>query len=150
MRFSSVAIGAFWFSTSTPAGRSMSLALTLPGPVTTRGTSTSSASVCMRMTMSLRLSTRSVTSSFTPGIVENSCATPSILTLLIAAPPSDESRTRRRLLPNVYPNPLSRGSITNVPPVSSASSLEILGSWNSVREVLVVVVAITSFSESFA
>ncbi len=43
----------------------------------------------------------SVTSSFTPETSENSCATPSIRTLLIAAPPSEESSTRRRLLPNV-------------------------------------------------
>ena len=43
----------------------------------------------------------SVTSSLTPETVENSWATPSIRTLLIAAPPSEDSSTRRRLLPNV-------------------------------------------------
>ena len=43
----------------------------------------------------------SVTSSFTPEIVENSCATPSIRTLVTAAPASDESSTRRSELPNV-------------------------------------------------
>ncbi len=37
----------------------------------------------------------SVTSSLTPGTVENSCATPSMRTLVIAAPPSEDSRTRR-------------------------------------------------------
>ena len=43
----------------------------------------------------------SVTSSFTPLIVENSCATPSMRTLVTAAPASDDSSTRRRELPNV-------------------------------------------------
>jgi len=42
-----------------------------------------------------------VTSSFTPLIVENSWATPSIRTLVTAAPASEESRTRRSELPNV-------------------------------------------------
>ena len=79
----------------------MSFAFTSPGPVATSGASTSSASVCMRTTMSLRLRTMSVTSSLTPGIVENSWATPSMRTLVIAAPPSEDSSTRRRLLPNV-------------------------------------------------
>jgi hypothetical protein len=55
----------------------------------------------MRTTMSFRFRTMSVTSSFTPETVENSCATPSIRTLVIAAPPRDDSSTRRRLLPNV-------------------------------------------------
>ncbi len=79
----------------------MSFAFTSPGPVATSGASTSSASVCMRTTRSLRLRTMSVTSSLTPGTLENSCATPSMRTLVIAAPPSEESRTRRRLLPKV-------------------------------------------------
>ena len=43
----------------------------------------------------------SVTSSLTPGMLENSWATPSIRTLVIAAPFSEDSRTRRRLLPYV-------------------------------------------------
>ena len=43
----------------------------------------------------------SVTSSFTPLIVENSWATPSMRTLVTAAPASDDSRTRRSELPNV-------------------------------------------------
>ena len=72
-----------------------------PGPVATSGTSTTSASVCIRTTMSLRLRMMSVTSSLIPEMLENSWATPSIRTLVIAAPFSDESRTRRRLLPYV-------------------------------------------------
>ena len=43
----------------------------------------------------------SVTSSVTPLMVENSCATPSIRTDVTAAPTSDDSSTRRRELPNV-------------------------------------------------
>src|SRR3954454_7065138 len=141
--FSRVAIGASGFRISTPAGRSMSFALTSPGPVATSGVSTSSASVCIRTTTSLRFSTRSVTSSFRPGIVENSWATPSMRTLVIAAPPREESSTRRRLLPNVYPKPLSSGSIVKVPLFSAASSPAIFGTWKSGR---VVIASITSLS----
>ncbi len=43
----------------------------------------------------------SVTSSLTPGMVENSWATPSMRTLVTAAPAREESRTRRRELPKV-------------------------------------------------
>ena len=56
---------------------------------------------CIRQTMPFRFSTMSVTSSLTPRIVENSWATPSIRTLVTAAPASDESSTRRSELPNV-------------------------------------------------
>ena len=86
---------------STPEGRSMSPAVTSPGPVTTSGASISAASECMRQTISLRLRTMSVTSSLTPLIVENSWATPSMRTLVTAAPASDDSSTRRSELPNV-------------------------------------------------
>ena len=43
----------------------------------------------------------SVTSSLTPLIVENSCATPSMRTDVTAAPTRDDSSTRRSELPNV-------------------------------------------------
>ena len=79
----------------------MSRAVISPGPVTTSGASTSVASECMRHTMPLRLSTMSVTSSVTPLIVENSCATPSMRTDVTAAPASEASSTRRSELPNV-------------------------------------------------
>ena len=79
----------------------MSFAVMSPGPVTTSGASTSLASECMRQTTPLRFRTMSVTSSLTPEIVENSCATPSIRTLVTAAPASEESSTRRSELPNV-------------------------------------------------
>ena len=48
-----------------------------------------------------RLRMMSVTSSATPGIVENSWLTPSILTELIAQPSMDESNTRRSEFPIV-------------------------------------------------
>ena len=99
--FSSVAMWTSGLRISTPAGRSMSLAVTSPGPETTSGASTSVASECIRQTMPLRFSTMSVTSSVTPLIVENSCATPSIRTLVTAAPASELSSTRRSELPNV-------------------------------------------------
>ena len=56
----------------------------------------------------------SVTSSRTPGTLENSCSTPSICTLVMAAPCSDDSSTRRRALPRVRPKPRSSGSATAV------------------------------------
>ena len=79
----------------------MSFAVISPGPVTTSGASISVASECMRQTTPLRLRTMSVTSSLTPAIVENSCATPSMRTLVTAAPASEDSSTRRSELPNV-------------------------------------------------
>ena len=79
----------------------MSFAVISPGPLTISGASTSPASVCIRQTMSLRFSTMSVTSSLTPSIVENSCATPSMRTEVTAAPTSDERSTRRSEFPNV-------------------------------------------------
>ena len=51
----------------------------------------------------------SVASSTTPGMGENSCRTPSILTAVNAAPSMDESSARRIALPMVVPNPRSNG-----------------------------------------
>ena len=56
----------------------------------------------------------SVMSSRTPAIDENSCSTPSIWIAVIAAPWSDDSRTRRSALPSVMPKPRSSGSATIV------------------------------------
>ena len=52
----------------------------------------------------------SVTSSRTPGMVENSCSTPSIWAAVMAAPCKDDSSTRRSALPSVTPKPRSSGS----------------------------------------
>ena len=79
----------------------MSLAVMSPGPVTTSGASISVASECIRHTTPFRFRTMSVTSSLTPRIVENSCATPSMRTEVTAAPARDDSNTRRSELPNV-------------------------------------------------
>ena len=57
----------------------------------------------------------SVTSSATSGMVMNSCSTPSAFTVVMAAPCSDESSTRRSELPRVMPKPRSSGSATNFP-----------------------------------
>ncbi len=73
----------------------------------------------------------SVTSSVTPLIVENSCATPSRRTLVTAAPESELSSTRRIEFPKVYPKPRSSGSMTNEPRLSSACSLVMRGIWKS-------------------
>ncbi len=99
--FSSVAMCTSGLRISTPAGRSMSFAVISPGPLTTSGASTSVASECIRQTTPFRFSTMSVTSSLTPWMVENSCATPSMRTLVTAAPAREESSTRRSELPNV-------------------------------------------------
>src|SRR5690606_4673855 len=69
----------------------------------------------------------SVVSSTTPLIVENSCNTPSILTVVTAAPGSDERRIRLRELPSVTPYPRSSGSTINLPKVSLISSVSIFG-----------------------
>ena len=45
----------------------------------------------------------SVTSSTTPSTVANSCIAPSILMEVMAAPSREESSTRRRELPMVWP-----------------------------------------------
>ena len=57
-------------------------------------------------------------SSFIPGRVANSCVTPSMRSAVTAAPSIEESRTRRRLLPIVVPNPRSKGSAVNLPYVA--------------------------------
>ena len=52
----------------------------------------------------------SLTSSRTPGIVENSWSTSRTRMAVIAEPWSDESSTRRSALPSVMPKPRSSGS----------------------------------------
>src|SRR5690349_13424369 len=113
----------------------MSPAVTVPAPFFAMCTSTSGESPCRRATRFLRLRTMSVTSSRMPGRVVNSCAVPSTLTEVTAAPSSDESSTRRRELPKVWPKPRSSGSITKTPRCSSASSWTILGIWKVISRV---------------
>ena len=81
---------------------SMSAAVTSRAPAASMRIVRGSLS-CMRMQSCLSASTMLVTSSRTPGMVENSCRTPSIWMEVTAAPSKDESSIRRRLLPNVVP-----------------------------------------------
>ena len=57
----------------------------------------------------------SVTSSLTPGTVENSWRTPSIFIELTATPGKDDNNILLKALPIVMPYPLYRGSTTNFP-----------------------------------
>ena len=78
----------------------MSAAVTAPGPCLRRYITTGS-SCSEETTRPLMLRMISVTSSLTPGIVENSWSTPSMRMLVTAAPGMLESRVRRRELPSV-------------------------------------------------
>ena len=91
----------------------MSPAVTSFAPLTL-SVSTFGSSVFSLTGKPLRLSSKSTVSSTTPGIVENSCSTPSIFTYVTAAPGIDESSMRRSALPSVIPKPRSSGSITNL------------------------------------
>src|SRR5579864_6719487 len=84
-------------------------------------------SLCSLNVSSLRFRISCVTSSTTPGTVENSCRTLSILTDVTAAPGIAASSTRRRALPRVTPKPRSSGSTTNLPYVSESSAYSTLG-----------------------
>jgi hypothetical protein len=92
----------------------MSPAVILPSPSFSMRSTRAFESTHLSST-SLRLSTMSVTSSTTSGIVVNSCSAPSIFTAVMAEPCSDERRMRRRLLPIVVPKPRSSGSHVNLP-----------------------------------
>ena len=62
-----------------------------------------------------KFKTIAVTSSITPSNFWNSCATPSIFTLVMASPGNDDNITLLKALPKVVPKPLSKGSISNFP-----------------------------------
>ena len=78
----------------------MSAAVTAPAPCLRRYMTTGS-SCSEETTRPLMLRMISVTSSLTPGIVENSCSTPSMRMLVTAAPGMLESSVRRMELPSV-------------------------------------------------
>ena len=65
--------------------------------------------------MDFKLRMMSVTSSTTPGMVENSWSTPWIRTAVMAAPLIEDSRIRRKALPTVVPYPRSNGWAVNRP-----------------------------------
>ena len=52
-----------------------------------------------------------ITSSATPSIVENSCNTPSIFASTTHEPGIEDRIILLKAFPNVWPNPLSKGSI---------------------------------------
>ena len=90
----------------------MSLAVTSRSPDASMR-STFGSSVFIFKGKPLRFKMMFVVSSTTPGIVENSCRTPSILTYVTAVPGSEDSKSRRNALPSVMPKPRSSGSIVN-------------------------------------
>ena len=84
----------------TSGGAWMSAARTSFGPeIDTRRVTVSSTSE--RSTRSLMFRMMSVTSSLHPGMLENSWLTPSMRTVVTAAPGMDEMRVRRSELPSV-------------------------------------------------
>ena len=111
--WSSVQITWSGLRISTSELASMSEAFTWPGP-SFFSTMRLTPSECRRSAISLMLRMMLVTSSRTPGIEENSCSTPSICTVVMAEPCSEDSSTRRSALPSVMPKPRSSGSATTV------------------------------------
>ena len=103
IRCSGLAISTSW-------SRLMSLALISPGPFLFN-VRVASSRACMLIASSFRFSRISVTSSCTPSMVVYSCNTPSISTSVTAQPDMEDSNTRRRALPRVWPNPRFRGSM---------------------------------------
>src|ERR1700738_3776189 len=80
----------------------------------------------------LRLRMMSVASSTTPGIDENSCRTPSILTAVMAAPSIEVNSARRRAFPPVVPQPRANGCAEKRPYFSvsdSSSDARRFGFW---------------------
>ena len=84
----------------TPAGGVMSPATASPLPLLRRYMTTGS-SYSLVSTMPLMFSRISVTSSWTPGRVVNSCRAPEIRTEVTAAPGMELSSVRRSELPSV-------------------------------------------------
>src|SRR3954468_15912873 len=103
-------------------------AVTSAGPRTSRRRVTGSSAMHVS-TRSFRLRMTSVTSSFTPAIVSNSCSASSKRTCVTAAPGIDDSSVRRRLLPSVWPKPGSSGEMLNRCVLPSGSSASISGRW---------------------
>src|SRR2546425_6808456 len=103
----------FRISTRGPAW--MSAAVISRGPRAWMRAVSSVPPSCSLTRTSFRLRTMSVTSSVTPGTVENSCSTLFTRAATIAAPCSEESSTRRSALPIVVPYPRSNGSPKNLP-----------------------------------
>ena len=87
---------------STSADSAMSAAMTGPAPLLMSRSWTGCDAKLLRRSF-LTLRTIWVTSSLTPGIVENSWYTSRIWIDVTAAPSREDRRTRRRALPRVTP-----------------------------------------------
>ena len=72
-------------------------------------------SAIARIRIRLILSRSSITSSLIPGMGAYSCTASSILTQVMALPPVELNRIRRKGLPIVSPNPLCNGSTETFP-----------------------------------
>ena len=99
---SSVAMCCSGLTISKSDDAMMSPAQTSPGP-STSSRSLPGLLLRDRRLMALMFSRMSTTSSFTPGMVEYSCSTPSSRTQLTAMPSMELRSTRRSGLPNVMP-----------------------------------------------
>ena len=94
---------------STPAGSSKSPAVNLPVPDFSTDSSASSTSI-IRTAIPFKFKSMFITSSATPSIVENSCNTPSIFASATHEPGIEDRIILLKAFPNVWPNPLSKGS----------------------------------------
>ena len=100
-----VAITCSGFIIFIPASTFISAAVITLGPLTDRNIFFSPGS-SSSTTISLTFNIMSVTASFTPGIVENSFNTPSILSPFIADPGIDDNNILLKAFPIVFPYPL--------------------------------------------
>ena len=111
---SKVAITKSLFKTSTSGGQIISAPVTVHGPwAWILRVLLPSPSIVAES--SFKVNIISVTSSLTPGTVENSWRTPSILIEFTATPGREDNNILLRAFPIVIPYPLSKGSMTNFP-----------------------------------
>src|SRR4051794_31126537 len=119
------------FTISTSADSAMSAAMTGPAPLLMRRSCTGcEAKLFSRSFLMFR--TICVTSSLTPGIVENSWYTSRIWIEVTAAPSRDDSRTRRRALPRVTPYPACSGPASYFAYVPASATGSICGVSSSI------------------
>ncbi len=118
---------------SMSADSAMSAAITGPAPLFIRRSWTGWVAKLLSRSF-LTLSTIWVTSSLTPGIVENSWYTSRTWMEVTAAPSRDESRTRRSALPSVTPYPACSGPASYFAYVPASATGSIWGVSSSIME----------------
>src|ERR1700728_2078504 len=125
----SVAMCSSGFKISTSAVAWRSAAVASPGPrLSKRSVTGSSDSTLTRR--SLKFKMMSVTSSFTPVSVVNSCRASSKRTWVTAAPGIEDKSVRRSEFPSVWPKPGSSGPTANRWRLSCSSSMaSTVGRW---------------------